>query len=51
MNIIKNNCSQRQINDFNNIPGEMFYSVSNTFKVDQHKLKQIVKENFNSWNL
>lgn len=51
MEIIKTNCKQRNITEFNNIPNEMFYSVSNTFKIDRHKLKQAIKENFNNWDL
>lgn len=51
MKIIKDNCKQRGITEFNNIPNEMFYSVSNTFKIDRHKLQQAIKENFDSWNL
>ena len=51
MQLIKNNCIQREIIKFNNIPNEMFYRVSTTFKVDKDKLKQVVKENFNNWNI
>lgn len=44
---LKSNCNQRNIFKFEDIPENMFFSISNTFKVDKHKLKEYAKQNFN----
>lgn len=43
-----NNCRQRKIFNFDNIPENMFFSIANTYKVDKHTLKEYAKQNFNN---
>lgn len=45
--LILSNCKQRNINKFENIKEEMFFSVATSLSVDKHKLKEAVKIEFN----
>lgn len=42
-----NNCKQREIFNFDNIPDNMFFLIANIYKVDKHKLKEYARQNFN----